>query len=162
MNPSATKRIEARPTWYRGTLMRSRLEASAAGLLDELGMPWAYEPCCFASGLDQYLPDFELFPGGPSPKVFLEIKPTGLCPEWPPDPDGALALALRRMEVINDTHQEAILALWLPDLDCECGGWIIDNASGWERYGHARQWFQLLLEHAKGGHAAPANDQSSP
>lgn len=149
-------RIEARPTWYRGTLMRSRLEASAAGLLDELNVPWVYEPCCFASGPEQYLPDFQLFPDEQS-KIFLEIKPEGLCLDWPPEPRSPLAVALRRMEVIHDTYPDALLFVWLPDLDCECGGYTIEKLTThdhhWTKSGGARRGFEQLVEHAAGLHA---------
>ena len=50
----------ARPTVYRGVKMRSRTEARYAAALDDLGVSWEYEPCCFADGRVQYLPDFRV------------------------------------------------------------------------------------------------------
>ena len=39
-NTDQGHRIAARPTLYRGVQMRSRLEATTAGLLDEMGIEW--------------------------------------------------------------------------------------------------------------------------
>jgi hypothetical protein len=50
----------ARKTLHNGTVMRSRLEASFAALLDGIVGPdnYEYEPFCFSSSLFQWLPDF--------------------------------------------------------------------------------------------------------
>ena len=48
----------ARPTNYRGTPMRSRLEATYAQVCDQLGIAWSYEPGALASEIGQWLPDF--------------------------------------------------------------------------------------------------------
>lgn len=69
-----TYTIKARPTVYKGIQMRSRLEAHAASRLDHVGIPWEYEPDCFASEAGQCLPDFKLF-GKP---FYLEVKPLGV------------------------------------------------------------------------------------
>lgn len=50
--------MEARPTNYRGTQMRSRLEATYAQVCDLLGIAWTYEPGALASEAGQWLPDF--------------------------------------------------------------------------------------------------------
>jgi hypothetical protein len=49
-----------RATLYKGTRMRSRLEADYAAYLDDMEQSWEYEPICFASGSTQWLPDFGL------------------------------------------------------------------------------------------------------
>lgn len=81
--------LAARPTVYKGTQMRSRLEARFAQWMDFHQWEWVYEPECFASADGQYLPDFELlaprltfrqntevFDLPESVRVFLEVKPT--------------------------------------------------------------------------------------
>jgi len=61
----------ARPTTYRGTPMRSRLEASWAAAFDIHGLLWEYEPRAFADQTGQYLPDFHL----PTRGLWIEVKP---------------------------------------------------------------------------------------
>lgn len=67
--------IEALPTIYRGTEMRSLLEASWAATLESLKIVWEYEPTTFdlPSGA-KYLPDFHL----PEIGVWIEVKGTGV------------------------------------------------------------------------------------
>lgn len=72
-------RFKPRPTTYRGVEMRSRLEARYASWLDQAGATWKYEPCAFADGADQYLPDFrvdhvQMFKRDHT--VYVEVKPT--------------------------------------------------------------------------------------
>jgi hypothetical protein len=68
---------KARPTWYAGVLMRSRLEASFAQWLDHRKWNWEYEPFCFAGPRGQYLPDFRiLFDDQPGTGIYVEVKPT--------------------------------------------------------------------------------------
>lgn len=62
--------IQARPTVYRGILMRSRLEAAWAEQFDAFAWAWRYEPVAFGGRCGQYLPDFEL-PG----VCLVEVKP---------------------------------------------------------------------------------------
>jgi hypothetical protein len=71
----------ARPTTYNGVEMRSRLEARVAAFLDAQGFIWEYEPRAFASGFDQYLPDFAIegivspfVPVDPPHRLYLEVK----------------------------------------------------------------------------------------
>jgi hypothetical protein len=64
-----THAIAARATTYRGIEMRSRLEARFAGVLDDLGVAWRYEPRALASRDGQYLPDFV------SGATVIEVKP---------------------------------------------------------------------------------------
>jgi hypothetical protein len=87
----------ARPTVYRGVHMRSRLEAKCAAGLDRVGIPWVYEPCCFASADGQYLPDFRLT--ADPPWWYAEVKPVL------PDPGSVQ----RRMEIIWASEPEASL-----------------------------------------------------
>lgn len=72
---------EARPTMYRGTLMRSRLEADYAAELDRRGLRWLYEPICFASDEGQWLPDFKVTRPDGRPDVYVEVKPADLVSE---------------------------------------------------------------------------------
>lgn len=52
-------RKHGRPTYYKGTLMRSRTEADYAGYMDRNHADWSYETDCFANEAGQYLPDFK-------------------------------------------------------------------------------------------------------
>lgn len=67
--------IEAKPTWYAGTVFRSRLEADWAATLDTVGVRWEYEPQTIAlpSGAT-YIPDFRL----PEIGMWLEVKGPGV------------------------------------------------------------------------------------
>jgi hypothetical protein len=73
-----TTALRARPTTYNGIEMRSRLEARVAAWLDDVGIPWEYEPRAFASAQGQYLPDFQLGglrdPFGREQDCFLDVK----------------------------------------------------------------------------------------
>lgn len=62
--------IKAIETSYRGIKYRSRTEARWAVFMDELRIPYAYEPEGFDLGGEFYLPDFWL----PQPGVWLEVK----------------------------------------------------------------------------------------
>lgn len=91
-----------RVTVYNGTRMRSRLEASFATHLDELGFEWEYEPQCFASIDGQYLPDFLVKRDGLL--LFYEIKP----------PTADTRKALERMHVIRASLPQASLFVVVP------------------------------------------------
>lgn len=99
--------LTARPTIYNGIAMRSRLEAWWAARLDRAGLTWVYEPCAFAAGSEQYLPDFrwdEPRPGGRTKHVYLELKGrVGSLAE--------LNRFLARMEVVWASEPEATLIL---------------------------------------------------
>lgn len=89
--------IDAKPTEYRGILMRSRLEVDFARHLDDIGAVWTYEPRIFGTKGSGYLPDFVI--ERPDGYHFIEVKPT--LEEVP--------LAKKRMEVIWATHPDAVL-----------------------------------------------------
>lgn len=63
--------MKAIPTFYNGTLFRSRTEARWAVLLDALSIPWVYEPEGYQLPSLLYLPDFWL----PRFECFAEVKP---------------------------------------------------------------------------------------
>jgi len=67
--------IEARPSWYGGTVFRSKLEADWAATLDDWRIVWQYEPetITLPSGVT-YIPDFWL----PELGIWLEVKGTGV------------------------------------------------------------------------------------
>lgn len=65
----------ARPTSYRGTSMRSRLEATFAQALDAAGIAWEYEPLALAGRAGQWLPDFRIASSDGS-RVYVEVRPT--------------------------------------------------------------------------------------
>jgi hypothetical protein len=72
-----TTALAAIPTQHRGVLMRSRLEARWADLLDRAGLAWEYEPQVIRLGRGRgggYLPDFWL----PEQRAWLEVK----GPHW--------------------------------------------------------------------------------
>ena len=98
-------RIRARPTVYRGTQMRSRLEARFARYLDMTNADWVYEPRAYASEDGDYLPDFEIIQRGHH--VFIEVKPTS-------DAD-VLEVAMRKMERIWASAPDASLLIVIGD-----------------------------------------------
>lgn len=65
--------IKPRPTTYRGTQMRSRLEAAWAEQFDAWGWAWEYEPRCLATEEGQYLPDFYVITD--TGDAYVEVKP---------------------------------------------------------------------------------------
>lgn len=94
---------KARPTTYRGIEMRSRLEATYAAGLDEMGHPWEYEPRAFASQAGQYLPDF-VVENPVVGTVYIEVKPT-------------IELAMRalpRVQIVLDSEPDANLCVVVP------------------------------------------------
>ncbi len=103
-----TDQFTARPTLYRGIPMRSRLEADFARWLDQhFGLPWQYEPHCFASERGQYLPDFQI-DRDTRPYVgwYIEVKPTGLTV-------AQVDQMLDRMTIIRASEPTAMLELVL-------------------------------------------------
>lgn len=101
--------LAARPTTYKGTPMRSRLEARYAAWLDRIKVRWEYEPRCFADDTRQYLPDFLLHDililQGPR-RVYVDVKPTEAH---------ATVELIHRMAVIWETDPDAFLAVEAPD-----------------------------------------------
>lgn len=91
-----TPAFRARPTIYEGIKMRSRLEATWAAHLDELGLTWEYEPVCFACPSGQYLPDFRIHDR--NRPLYLEVKGVMDAPAvrmrmeiiWSSEPDATL------------------------------------------------------------------------
>lgn len=84
----AKRQIAAKPTTYRGTTFRSRLEARHAIFYDELRIAWEYEAETFTRrSLGNYTPDFRIsvacdYIGGPNYKLFVEVKPIYPTPEY--------------------------------------------------------------------------------
>jgi hypothetical protein len=103
---TGTTLLPARPTTYNGVKMRSRLEARFAGNLDRLETRWEYEPRAFASGKDQYLPDF-LVESGAAYRCYIEVKPFL---------GGAAEAIIERMAVISRSEPDAFLAVVTPTL----------------------------------------------
>lgn len=123
---------KARPTVYRGTPMRSRLEARYARYLDLTGADWVYEPRAYASAEGDYLPDFQIIDRGHS--VFVELKP----PMDTEDMTSAVRLerAMVRMEIIWASDPTASLMVVTGDhaMVADAGHWqLVDYP--WTRHG---------------------------
>lgn len=88
--------IDARPVEYHGVTMRSRLERDFAFYLDLMGVKWRYEPAIYGPNGEGYLPDFQIVSSTPT---FVELKPL----------KADVREAARRMEVIWETHPDAVL-----------------------------------------------------
>lgn len=97
MREILTRSIDADPTTYQGVDMRSKLEASFASYLDELGVEWVYEPEIFGPRGSGYLPDFLIRDG--RGRCYVEVKPTIEQAE----------AAKARMLVIWETRPESTL-----------------------------------------------------
>lgn len=104
-----TTALKARPTTYNGIEMRSRLEARVAAWLDENEVKWQYEAGAFASGKEQYLPDFLTEVGLPfagKRSLYIEVKPIPTLDQ------------LERMRVIWSSDPSAFLAvMYASDLE---------------------------------------------
>ena len=118
-----TGRTKARPTTYKGIEFRSRLEVRYAWYLDDIGERWRYEPRVFGPKGRGYLPDFEIL--GKAQPTFIEVKPTA---EEIPD-------AARKMEVIWDTHPDALLIV-----ACEQGWTYLGCLRGGTWEGWHERW----------------------
>lgn len=109
--------LPARPTLYRGVLMRSRLEATVAEWLDARLLKWEYEPARYSGQGGSYLPDFRLpavhIVGKPQ-VLHLEVKPLRLDRQPPGEWVGPL---LKSMEWIWDSEPDARLAVTSPHDD---------------------------------------------
>lgn len=124
--------IEARPTYYRGILMRSRLEARVAEWLDRHRFSWAYEPFAFADQRGQYLPDFALkglgVAGRQQRTVYMEVKPTGV----------GMEPIRRRMTIIWSSEPQADLLIMAPPdhLDFAFGRDYPNEEATWPHAAH--------------------------
>lgn len=94
-----TDRIRARPTEYRGVMMRSRLEADFAYHLDNQQAAWRYEPLIFGARGKGYMPDFEVT--RPDGLHYIEVKPRL----------AEVGDAKKRMEVIWRDYPDAVLVV---------------------------------------------------
>lgn len=138
--------LPARETVYKGTKMRSRLEAGFARWLDSWPhLTWKYEPQAFAGAKGQYLPDFVAdgfrvtWADGPQ-RIYFECKPSifGWRSQWDEvsgDRDeeerGAREedALWRRMAIIWESDPGALLVL----AKQRPGGWA-DFHMAWEYY----------------------------
>lgn len=114
--------IPARRTFYRGVLMRSRLEARFAGFLDGIDQPFLYEPWAYASGGQDYLGDFLL------PHVFSPFSDPGdgwgfqslvIEVKGPEPTPTELAAIQERMFLVRDSEPYAQLAITWESLMAE-------------------------------------------
>ncbi len=115
---------KARPTIYRGIPMRSRLEARAAAGMDDIEVPWLYEPRAYAGRGGQYLPDFEVHPGTPK-RYFVEVRPT----------EERARAAFPQMEIILESEPDAFLMVVFPDPDGHGDRWGVFMS-----HSEARAW----------------------
>jgi hypothetical protein len=70
------KKIKALPTYYRGGVFKSRLEARWAYYFDLIGAKWQYEPDGFTLPSGNYCPDFLV-----GNSTYVEIKPFNPVPQ---------------------------------------------------------------------------------
>jgi hypothetical protein len=111
---------KGRPTYYRGCLMRSRIEGQSAAALDAEGIGWKYEPHAYGSRQGQYLPDFQLErpPRLANRPWFLEIKGA----RWD------RRAARDHMGIIKETWPDAVLLIMGP------GEFHYNLGEGWNVY----------------------------
>jgi hypothetical protein len=86
----------ARPTTYRGTRFRSRLEARWAAFFDLARWQWQYEP----SDYEAWSPDFALATKTGVP-ILVEVKPI----EWPSDGKAMVQVVLDREDLAKVRQQ---------------------------------------------------------
>lgn len=141
--------MRAIPTRYRGNDMRSRTEAKSAALLDDLRIPWVYEPKIFSHNYHKgtgYLPDFQLWPKGRY-RWYVEIKPMDIWTEGGSE-SRDLTAALDKMTVIWHSDPTATLALWLADPRSETFGYIVIKTAptaAWQAR-EALQWLRIMAD----------------
>jgi hypothetical protein len=104
--------IPARPTMFRGILMRSRTESRYAAWLDTW-CAWEYEGTAFRDADSEYLPDFRLHDvpltwAKTLRTVFVEVKPACWLTEV-----GELQRRsqLKRMAAIFDSDPDAVVII---------------------------------------------------
>lgn len=156
-----TKLPRARPTYYRGVLMRSRLEATVAEWLDARSLKWEYEPVRYAGRGGSYLPDFRLpeasIEGTPE-VLYLEVKP--FRPDRQP-PGGWVGALLTSMEWIWESEPAAWLGVTSPHddtfwrvplrfktiggLTMTEGQWVCCEGCGWTGIENYRKWEAKFL-----------------
>ena len=122
--------FQARPTTYRGTKMRSRLEARFAQYLDKGDLDWVYEPRAYAGKGGQYLPDFLI--REPRLNIFVELKPD--TDDNKIENAERLAKLMEKMEIIWESEPEACLMLVIGNRAYvgDLGEWTLQNYP-WER-----------------------------
>lgn len=118
------------PTWHRGTLFRSKLEADWARAFDALGIVWRYEPSGRYFGNEFYLLDFYL----PHSGQWVEVKAV-----WEPK-DVRKAMAFCREAGQGEPSRRPVLAL------VECGP--DGRFHGWPRLTEDIPFPEFLLDHA--------------
>lgn len=102
-------------TKYKGYRFRSRLEARTAILLDELKIPYIYEPEGFAfDDGTTYLPDFYL----PDQDAFLECKGIMNNKDW------------HKVELLAKESGKDIVIMY-PDFHFTLGYWVPDLSRGY-------------------------------
>lgn len=131
--------VYGRPTIYKGTRMRSRLEAKWAAALDSLGLAWTYEPCAFADSRGQYLPDFQFEWNG---RVqYLEVKGAITDHEhirhrmeiiWSSEPDAHLSLVVGSPRTPTQNYPGALFTL--------ADEWYIGSIGKWDSTRMAIMW----------------------
>lgn len=158
--------IEAVPSWYAGTVFRSKLEADWAATLDDWRIAWQYEPetISLPSGVT-YIPDFWL----PDHGIWLEVKGTGV-----PRIEKAVELGKTRAcrcetdcacqwpggEFVLIGHPPVRYNPWAdydPNADHRAW-WAVERAS-WRHHGHINwsnttgrtTWLALCLDCERGG-----------
>lgn len=130
--PDPQTRTHGRATTYRGIRMRSRLEAHFAQVLDSRGVPWEYEPQCFADVTGQYLPDFAV-PGDYGRRRYIDVKPDNFT-------DAAAVKLKRQMEIIWSTDPRAELEIaWRKyGQDDSILSWSAAEGGEWEEVSSAQ------------------------
>lgn len=154
--------FKARPTVYKGTQMRSRLEAGYAAWLDKNGFRWEYEPCAFATEDGQYLPDFRLHevrllsPPVGTRTVYVEVKHESY--DWGTADADRL---LRSMCVILHSEPDAILITVQPVAPYASLGVVATDPSTGEPRTGAGMWV-LADRDGPPGLAWPLWGESAP
>lgn len=141
------EQFKARPTEYKGIMMRSRLEAGFAMWLDRWKLDWDYEPCAFATEQGQYLPDFRLNSveviGHGSREVYVEVKRKA----W----DGCPGELLDQMLLIEESKPDCRLLLVIPGEYPYMAWYIGRNRPG---VGPLKDWCRMTWTYVRPGNEA--------